>query len=701
LTYNFTVQDVLGILIVLPFFLLILVAPGYLVGMASNAMDFRQRGISERLLLALAISAAVSPYSINILCRIFSIEIVSIIYLFIGLAFMARLLIEWRRSKYTFNIEMHWTTKAALGLVAIWIAVCLISLPDLQVGPKLYSTAATWDYSVRSPFIASAMRTGAPPASPFIYPGYPVHARYYYYWNVLCALPAQLSGSSARITLYASCIWSGLLLVSMIPVYLKHFLERSSRLRIASIVGIAMLAVTGLDLIPTLGLFAFGHAHPAADMEWWDTVQITSWMDASIWVPHHVAALVACLAGYLFLWKAIDNPHKSTRIWLIVLAALGFSSAAGLSVYVTVAFAFFILAWVAYLLLRGRLFAVALHGIAGILALLFSVGYIRDLLGSGTSDSGSSSSSGHFLAFGLRQLPFVIDFHNRMAGFGIWVIVAFVVLFIELGIYMVVGLIQANHDWRGWRTLPEAQKALWFMGGSTLVVIMYIRSTVIGANDLGFRGAMVLQFVLLLWAAMYLADRFTAHRPPAKGLTDDKLLSAILILLLSVGVASSLYQLGMLRVYAFLRERHDWTDIMQLANGRETYALRTTYAELDRTVPANAVVQYYPESKLTTSMLVYSRYQQAAGDSGCIATFGGTAAECAQVQAGLTAIFDPHSGGNISKTQVDKICQSLHIDVLLVNALDPIWNAKDSWVWQSTPIIQNDFVRVYKCGSGL
>jgi hypothetical protein len=139
---------------------------------------------------------------------------------------------------------------------------------------------------------------------------------------------------------------------------------------------------------------------------------------------------------------------------------------------------------------------------------------------------------------------------------------------------------------------------------------------------------------------------------------------------------------------------------MQLANGDETFALRSAYAELDRVVPANAVVQYNPDSKLTTPMLIYSRYQQAAGDPGCITTFGGSMAECAPVQAGLQVIFDPQAGRFSSKAEVDKICQALHINVLIVNARDPIWNRRDTWVWQDTPMIQNKFVRVYRCGSG-
>lgn len=239
------------------------------------------------------------------------------------------------------------------------------------------------------------------------------------------------------------------------------------------------------------------------------------------------------------------------------------------------------------------------------------------------------------------------------------------------------------------------------MGGSSLVMIMFVRSTVIGANDLAWRGSMILQFVLLLWAAVYLTNRFTTHREiPGRGLSDQQLLDAALCLLLAIGGASTLYQLGMLRVYALLRDQHHWTDFMQLANGHETFALRDAYAQLDHVMPANAVVQFNPDSKITTPMLVYSRYQQADGQGpGCITEFGGSAAECAPVHSGLQAIFDPDSGGIFSKAELDKNCQALHVDVLFVNALDPIWNRRDSWVWQVPPLIQDDFVRIFDCGS--
>ena len=485
----------------------------------------------------------------------------------------------------------------------------------------------------------------------------------------------------------------------MIPLYLKNFLEQSSKLRIASVIGIALLAVTGLDLIPTLISWANGHT-PSADMEWWDPGQITSWFDALIWVPHHVAALVACLAGFLFLWKATCKGELPTRIWFFLFAAVGFSSAAGLSVYVTFTFAVFILVWLVYQLLSGRIRAAILYCSAGALALVLSIGYLRDLLGTGVNESGAGS---HFVGFELRRLPFALDIHNHLVKLCVWIFFSFLVLFFELGIYMVVGLIQAGRDWRRWRTLSEAQKAMWVMAGSAFAVIMFVRSTVLlGPNDLAWRGAMVMQFPLLLWAAIYLADRVTTHRErPAKGLSDEQLLDVALVVLIALGSAASLYQLGMLRVYSVLSDKYHWADYLDLASGHDAYFVRSAYAELDHSVPADMVVQYNPETELFNQILIYSRYQEAdAGGSNCLTEFGGSEEQCPAMQDGLKAIFDPEPGDTSSKAEVDRICQALHVDVLVVNARDPVWTRRDSWVWEDAPFIQNEFVRVFKCGTG-
>ena len=308
---SYSGQDVLGIIRVLPFFALVLFVPGYLAGMATNALGFRSARIVERIALGLLLSSALSPYLICILCRVLSVRTVSILILLLGLLFFVNVTLEWRRNQFQSPSVSHWTTKAILILVALWLVVCLVSLPDFQVANRLYPTAATYDHGVRSAFISSALRTGAPPANPFFYAGALAPSRYYYYWYVLCAIPADISGETPRVTLYGSCFWCGLLLAALIPIYLKHFLNQTSKLHTTAIVGIGLIAVTGLDLVP-LALLKFG-AHnsvPLPDMEWWDTVQVTSWLDAFIWVPHHIASLVACLVAFLVLWKASKSLLK-------------------------------------------------------------------------------------------------------------------------------------------------------------------------------------------------------------------------------------------------------------------------------------------------------------------------------------------------------------------------------------------------------
>ena len=205
----------------------------------------------------------------------------------------------------------------------------------------------------------------------------------------MCAIPAHISGATSRVTLYGSCFWCGLLLAALIPIYLKHFLNRKSRLRTSAIVGICLIGVTGLDLVPTAILkFGARNSVPLPDMEWWDPVQVTSWLDAFIWVPLHVVSLVACLIAFLLIWKASESPIKRHQALLLFFAAIGFSSAAGLSILVTFTFALFLITWIVFLLVHRRFRDAGMYVLAGCASAALSVFYLRDLLGGGTVHRG-------------------------------------------------------------------------------------------------------------------------------------------------------------------------------------------------------------------------------------------------------------------------------------------------------------------------
>src|ERR1700688_1374061 len=220
---NFTFVDIFGILRVLPFFALIFLAPGYCISRAANVLGFRRRGAAEQWLLSMGISVVVMPITLNLLSRWFSLSVtIPLCWLLSGIA-AGDLLVRWWRNRFSIAFSMHRSTAAAIGLAILWAVICLGSLPDVQLGHRLYSTAAVADLGVRSAFVASAMHGGAPPANPFFFPGSIVKLRYYYYWFVITGIPGVAGGVHRRAALFASAIWSGWLLAAAVSLFLKYF----------------------------------------------------------------------------------------------------------------------------------------------------------------------------------------------------------------------------------------------------------------------------------------------------------------------------------------------------------------------------------------------------------------------------------------------------------------------------------------------
>jgi hypothetical protein len=230
-------------------------------------------------------------------------------------------------------------------MAALWAALALFELADLQLGQRLYLSVTAYDRSVRTAMVESVLRHGVPASNPFYLPyGQPAGLRYYDYWYVLCALVSRAVGVPARAAMTASVVWSGLALAAMIPLYLKHVLQCRDGLRRASLIGFALLGVTGLDIIPNLLLYAQPVSVIYLDADWWDPNQVTGWITSLLWVPHHVASLVACLVGFLLLYGLQEEDGWLRRMGVSVLACAAFASAAGLGLYVTFAITVFLMA---------------------------------------------------------------------------------------------------------------------------------------------------------------------------------------------------------------------------------------------------------------------------------------------------------------------------------------------------------------------
>jgi hypothetical protein len=507
-------------------------------------------------------------------------------------------------------------------------------------------------------------------------------------WYSVCLVPASLFGLLPRYVLFASSVWTGFALAAIIPLYLKHFFRETQALNQRTVFGIALLAVSGLDLLP-VSLLYLAKRIVLPEMEWWDSDQVTSWIDSLLWVPHHVAAVVACLTGLLVLAASSDDSGRRTQIGAIAIAALAFASAGGMSVYVAMSFALFLPVWILRLLLKRRPVSAIPYAAAGIVALLVSALYLRELMGDGAGNAATSAS----FILSLRGQP--IGLHS-LRNEAIAVVKVLCIYGIEFGFFGLVAIMQLCRDIANRKTLSEAEIAAWYLAGCSLLVATFVRSTVIPNNDLGFRSIMFAQFIFLLWGARILHSRLNDHRKRKRAPSfGTELLNFALCITLSLGLLASLYQVTMLRLYPVLADRGHVP--AQQAPGADNFLIRSAYQALANHIPAQSIVQPNPDSPVVRDLLLYSNHQAVDGMApNCGTTFGGSLLHCEQVQEDIRHLFQ---SPRADWRDADALCNSLSINVLVVTRDDAVWQNPDSWVWRRDPIVANSFVRTFACGT--
>jgi hypothetical protein len=692
--HSFTANDLAGTTLATLAFALFLLPPGYLLGWASNLLGFRQRGAAERLLISLVLSVATVPVLAVLAARLLTLPAAIAIFVALALAALALAASEIYRNPPA-SLRLSRTTWIALALAAAWALFVMFSLADMQSGGRLYVSYTAFDHCVRQALVGAAARTGVPPLNPFYGLGHTQVMRYFYYWYVLCALPMRVTGCSARAALDASVVWCGMALAAIIPLYLKHILKETENLRGKSLVGIGLLLVTGLDILPST-LISLKQRAMFADTEWWDHNQVTSWFGSLLWTPHHVAGLIACFAGFLLLASLGDKATVRDRAWVSGIAGMAFACAAGLSVFVTLVFAIFAVSWTVLLLFRRQVRTSAMFAAAGGVALLLSLPYLGDL-------HGPSTASGHVVVFAFRDFPAVMDslydlglkndFLLNLAKFPVLA----VTYFLEFGFFFLVAVARYRSELLPRKPLAPARLAAWVMMVMALVAITFLGSTATNTNDLGIRGALVVQFVLLLWAAPLAYDVYfgrTAVVTPR--------FKWMLTFTLVLGVMSTAEQCAMLRFYGPLADHGTLPRVESWMGsdpdfGTRTLWLRSGMAELARKIPANSVEQFDPIGAERTMLRLYSRHQMVAADDKCGAAFGGDEAACVEALPILATAFEAPETAR--RWNMDLFCDHFGIDVLVSTEVDPVWHDRGSWVWKGRAIVTNPGFRAISCGT--
>ena len=419
-----------------------------------------------------------------------------------------------------------------------------------------------------------------------------------------------------------------------------------------------------------------------------------------------LAGLTAGLTGFLLVWEAVREKRKRQKILGWTAGGLAFASSTGASVYVGGTMAVCCAVWLGVCLWRRWWRHAAWLAGAGVLAGVLLMPWILQILhGAHAGNGGGGGTSSFPFKLGVRTflMPDAMVGKNRP---GLLTLVNAVLLplnyFLEFGFYLVVGWLGARRIWRqGLRN--QAEWGAVTLGAVSLLICTFVTSTVIKNNDLGWRSALVVQFVLLLWAAeMWNEGTIGFGWKEGSGASVRRKAAPVLVsVTLVLGVMGSCYELCMQRTYPILSDifplkRYAWLSPDQQL-GRRTYALRSAYDELNRMLPASAVVQADPRGGVGNAPAeLYSGRQMVADVANCGTTFGGSEKYCREViLPRLKPLFDDRRP--VTMGEVEQTCRKFSITALLFEDTNPVWKDKSSWIWHVRPMISNHYVRVIAC----
>jgi hypothetical protein len=699
--HHFMGEDLAGSLLAICLLPLFLWIPGYSVAWLLDLFDFRRRTTAFRIALSLPLSIAVCPIATYLLGRFVSMTAVWGFYAAAAVVFLA---VHRRHPR---RIGLPAGSAVFVGISAVWLGIALLYLADMQWGERLYYPTNTYDYALRASLTHAIGSTGIPPQSPLFLPGHPVTLRYHYFWLMMCSLANHIAPRwiGARQAEIAGTYWCGLGTMALVAISLRLLLVKpGADLRRRTLIGILLLGITGLDILPgvflllqyALGMMSF----VLPSLECWN--EYVDWfLHSVVWAPHAAAALIAGFTGFLLLSQAATGSGRRSIIIYGALGGMAVASTAGISIWVAFVFGIFLTVWTLVCgWKRWHRETVALI-VAGFVALAMAWPYLRDLQAASTAALGSGGAGGHLVAFTVRAFSFaglVPGWH----GMGKWTRLILingsllpVNYFLEFGFFFLIARIKWRQYRAAGRPLARNDLACVVLLATSTLICTFLKSTVIGNNDLGWRGFLPAEFVLLLWSVdvWMERDRCEFISPQFKRL---------LLLFICLGAAGSVYEIGITRLFPILADRGVWPPLAWMSPDRQfgerNYAQREAYEWARAATAENAVIQYNPPIAAEDSAaMLYADRRTVAADNTCITAFGGDSESCKPIVDRLRQLYP--SRGNPVSTSVEDVCRSLPIDILVAQDTDAVWDDRESWVWREKPLFANRYVRLFGCAS--
>ncbi|NWK94751.1 hypothetical protein DM806_03540 [Sphingobium lactosutens] len=530
----------------------------------------------------------------------------------------------------------------ALAIALLWWLICAWSYADYDQGGRLYQSLIAYDMVKHAAVAEQIARHDIPFPDPFFARG--GIAGYYHYFYIWPAMVRWIGGThvSAPMAVAATAFWTGIAVPALLWRIAAEakFIDPGRERRVA-LLAILFCFVAGADLLFMLFRFlGSGTVKPMVD-QWNEEVRFLA--TSTLWVPHHVTALVAGWTGMLLAVRAGES-EEAHRNRLVAGAGIAFATMFGASLWVAFTLAPVLVIWALTALSRrdGRLCA------AGLIAVLAILPQLVDLL--------RGRMAGE-VPVGLEVRYFSVIAYGEA-----WPqqLMRAVLLPLNYGMEFGVFALGAGYFWlsqgKGWRDDQPVRRLLLLTTIISLIMASFVRSTIIN-NDLGWRSILFAQLAAMIWT-IAVAQRLPSLRA----------LSPPMILLLVLGLLATIWDIAGLRV---IRPPLFPTPLLkQNAHPEWDHAMRGAYSWADAHLPPDAVLQHNPGLDYRAlDFGLYGRHWPAVADEEAM-LFGASKSLVNQRMAVLAPVFT----GPSSRADLYKSARAAGVDYFLFTRRDPVWS---------------------------
>ncbi len=667
----FVLHDLIGAVAALPILFAIVVFPGWLfAGMLAFPGFSNSRGLLERAGISLLAGVATMPVLLDLAGRA-GPRAMAALAVVLSLAGLLASLRRGERPAPEPDAGRALLLFAAIFVV--WAAAAIFLLIDLPEGEGLRRSMLSVDHVKHAAATWAIAQWGTPPENPTFLDANLKSAYYYFFYNLTAATQtiAAPLGVLARHAAWAGVIMAGVALFALLRLlYSRWNLQRgvsgTSNEAITPWL-LVLLLTTGLDIIPVVLVGRLFYGVWMTDAEGWDT-QVTSWLDSLLWTPHHICGSIAAWVAFIALTEASCAGARKWR--LAAFSGLAFASCAGLSVYVTIGAVATIAMWLCWLALTRRGADIATWLLAGAIALVFGGPWLLSLV------AGRPLASEAPIAFEIRALPIIdpllADPAIRATARLISAPFAYA---IEFGVYLFGAYLFWNKAGR--RGLDGDLSKLLVLGTvASLIIGTFLRSTIM-SNDLGWRVMLFAQTAGLVWTLSAI-EQGLFHIPDAAGRPRY---AVALWTCVGLGFAANLYGAYQVRISTFETQKE-----VQIAP-----AEREAWEWMSANLPANTVVEEFPDRPRAFAYGLYGHFREAVSDRYNSVLFGSTKS-LAEARIRETAPLFTDTG--MTSDAALALANRLNIGVVAIRALDPVFADRAAWPWSVEALYANEYMRV-------